>query len=499
MGWLARLLGTTSRERTDPPAAPSPPSDPHAILSAPLLYWSEQDAFTLGDATQGVQVFGASGSGKTSGSGQAIARAYLDAGFGGLVLCAKPDEADLWRRYCHETDRTADLLVMQPGGSHCFNFLDYELRHNDGAGFVENVVQLFLKALEAGGRSARGNSADPYWETALAELLRNTISLIYLTGTAGGLAEMHKVVASAPTSPELALDPAWQQDSECGLALLVAEGEAQSRPELAYELEQTASYWRQTFPSLAEKTRSIIVQSFTAAADSLLRPPMRQLFCGATTITPEDSFRGRILLLDLSLKTYGEVGRFAQILFKLCWQRAAERRRAADSPLPVFLWADEAQYFLGRSDQQFLTTARSARVCTVLLTQNLPNYYTEFGDKKSMAHSLLGNLSTKIFHANGDEETNEWASKTIASVWERKMSVSGSSIQQQDGQQGQTGYSMAEQMVAQVMPHEFHQLRTGGPDNGRLVDGIVFSSARRFVHTEKNYLHVTFSQTTEGG
>lgn len=33
--------------------------------------------------------FGSIGSGKTSGSGQALALAYLRAGFGGLVLCAK--------------------------------------------------------------------------------------------------------------------------------------------------------------------------------------------------------------------------------------------------------------------------------------------------------------------------------------------------------------------------------------------------------------------------
>lgn len=474
---------------------PDVAADPYAALNVPLLYLSDVDPFTLNDATQGVQIFGGVGSGKTSGSGRALAHAYLNAGFGGVVLCAKADEADLWRRYCEETGRLDDLRVIRPRGSYAFNFLDYELNHADGAGYVENVVQLFLKALEAGGRSAKNSNADPYWETALAELLRNTVSLITLADTRGGLAEMHKIVSSAPASLEQVADPAWQEDSECGLALLVAEQRAGEDEDLTYEFEQTASYWRNTFPTLAEKTRSIIVQSFTAAADSLLRPPMRQLFCGETTITPEDSFGGRILLLDLSLKTYGDVGRFAQVLFKLCWQRAAERRVAADNPLPVFLWADEAQYFIGRSDQQFLTTARSARVCTVLLTQNLPNYIAEFGEKKAFAHSLLGNLVTKIFHANGDDETNEWASKVIASVWQQKMTVTGSNGQQMQGQESQqAGFSVGEQMVAQVLPHEFHQLRTGGAPNGLMVDGIVFSAARTWASTGKNFLRVSFPQ-----
>ena len=44
------------------------------------------DGFRLADAFEGVVCFGSSGSGKTTGSGAAIARAYLAAGFGGLVL-----------------------------------------------------------------------------------------------------------------------------------------------------------------------------------------------------------------------------------------------------------------------------------------------------------------------------------------------------------------------------------------------------------------------------
>ena len=66
-----------------------------ANLDAPLLRLSHKDVFTLRDACQGVHVFGGIGSGKTSGSGKALASAYLRAGFGGLVLCAKPDELSL--------------------------------------------------------------------------------------------------------------------------------------------------------------------------------------------------------------------------------------------------------------------------------------------------------------------------------------------------------------------------------------------------------------------
>ena len=47
------------------------------------------DTWRIKDACEGTVIFGGTGSGKTSGSGRALARSFLAAGFGGLVLCAK--------------------------------------------------------------------------------------------------------------------------------------------------------------------------------------------------------------------------------------------------------------------------------------------------------------------------------------------------------------------------------------------------------------------------
>ena len=45
-------------------------------LDQPLLRLSASDHFSLRDAVQGVHIFGGIGSGKTSGSGKALAAAY---------------------------------------------------------------------------------------------------------------------------------------------------------------------------------------------------------------------------------------------------------------------------------------------------------------------------------------------------------------------------------------------------------------------------------------
>ena len=76
-------------------------------LNLPLVYFSRlrQDTWTLADACQGVLIQGENGSGKTSGSGQIFAKKYLENGFGGLVLCFKTDEADLWRSYLERAGR----------------------------------------------------------------------------------------------------------------------------------------------------------------------------------------------------------------------------------------------------------------------------------------------------------------------------------------------------------------------------------------------------------
>ena len=75
-----------------------------------------QDLWTVGDSFEGTQIFGATGSGKTSGSGKEIALSMLDAGFGGLVLTVKADERELWESYALHTKRDKGRDRFRPEG-----------------------------------------------------------------------------------------------------------------------------------------------------------------------------------------------------------------------------------------------------------------------------------------------------------------------------------------------------------------------------------------------
>lgn len=474
-------------------------------------------ALRVQDVIEGTQIFGATGSGKTSGSGSYFARAFLDpskgsyGGFGGLVLTAKGDEIDDWRSLLRQVGREEDLLVFEPAPGKQFNFLEYERAQPSGGGLTQNLVSLFLAAMSGGG-SAAVSRTDPYWDESLRELLTHTVDLAVLgTRSHPALTDQHSegfslsslfdIVRSAPQTLDEARSTEWRARSTCARLLLEAErrrnlefpGEsAHVRAGRAGDLDQTQAYWLRDFPSLAERTRSIIVSSFTAKAAGLLRSPLRELLCSGSdtaTFAPERTFEGKVLVIQLPVKHYEEVGRFAQVLYKTVWQRAVERRVLAGQWRPVFLWADEAQYFVTKADALYQQTARAKYAATVYLTQNLPNYFAALDGSQGTAatESLLGNLQTKIFHANGDPATNEWGERVIG---HHLLSTHSGSV---GGRDVQTSVSSSLQPL--IPAARFTELRRGSPDSNFEVDAIVFRPGGRGAERPKIPHHlVTFRQ-----
>lgn len=474
-------------------------------LTRPLFHLSDQDAFTLADACEGIQVFGATGSGKTSGSGREIALAYLAAGMGGLVLTAKPDECAQFRRYCEQTGRLDDLRIMSASGGLTFNFLDYELqRSGPGGGLTENLVNLFSEVLSVAERQGGGSGREDegYWRRALRQLVRNCLDLLMLGQGRVSIPDLYRLVVSLPTSPEQVNGEGWKKQS-FAFATLKAADQATKSETRRRDFELCADYALLEFPALSDKTRSVIVSTFTSMIDVFQRSLLRELFGTTTTVTPEAVADGAIVVIDLPVKEFGEVGRLAQVLMKYVFMRAIERRPQTDDMRPVFLWADESQNFTSDYDFQFQTTARSARVCTVLLTQNISNYYATLGANeagKAQADSLLANLNTKIFHANGDAVMNDWAASLVGRS--RQYFVNSSQQHSPDivslllglGGGRQFSGGVSEVMEFEVPPRVFTTLRKGGGANAGRVDAIVFQGGRRFQAGGRTWLKTTFQQ-----
>lgn len=487
MGWFRRAKKVEQ---------PSYPSDP-ANLEYPLLWFTPHDPWRLRDACEGVQIFGGIGSGKTSGSGQTLAKSFLRAGYGGLILTAKTDECDLWRRYCRETGREKSLIVFSPEDRWRFNFLDYEMRRpGRAAGYTENLVNLFYQVLEnADKTSDKAGSSDPFWERTLKQLLRNAFELVRFGTGKMSMDDIYAIIQSAPLCLEETRSKGWQENSFCFHCIERGENQKKTSGE-ERDFELSARFWLREYPTLNDKTRSIVTTSFTSMADCFLRGVLNDLFCQKTNLVPELTQEGVVIVLDLPIKEFDTIGRYAQVLFKLIWQRAMERRNKSDNPRPVFLWADESHNFVVSSDVGFQTTARDCRICTVYLTQNLPNYQMVLDGTKGKAQmdSLLGCLQTKIFHCNGDVVTNQWAADVIAQNWSEQWDYGSSHGGNSGNDQDRYNLNRRRTLEPEVLPIDFQGLTKGGPEFRMNVEGYVLQTGRTWTINGKHHVKVTFSQ-----
>jgi type IV secretory pathway TraG/TraD family ATPase VirD4 len=271
------------------------------------------------------------------------------------------------------------------------------------------------------------------------------------------------------------------------------------KPELFQVLDE---YWMGFFAELADKTRGIVASTFTAMTDVMNRGILSELFAGETNITPEALEEGKIIVIDLPVTEFLEVGRYAAGIWKYCSQMSLKRRDAQTNHRPVFMWQDEAHHFVLSSDAMFQSICRSYKVSNVVLSQNISSFYAAMGGEKSEAlvDALFGNLNTRIFHANGDHKTNKWMAETIGQTRVLVASANTShdptdSVSAMFGiGPSRTSSGVSEVFQYEVQPSVCMKFRAGGPANKFLVDSIIVSGNSCFHATGRPYLFCTFSQ-----
>jgi hypothetical protein len=410
-----------------------------------------------------------------------LARQYLKAGFGGLVLCFKTDEADLWRGYLQETRREQDGRFFGVDQEFRFNFMDYEAAQS-GMDFVENLVTLLVDVASIQRRAEATGSEAHFWLPQKKKLLRNAIGLLLLANQSIQLRTLYQMIVAAPKHPEELKSLEWQRDNPLFDLLDRAYTNGRENP----EWELIHNYWTVERPALAPKTRETIDADFTGMFDPLTRGKIGELFGSGTNLSPDDILAGKVVVIDIPVAKYREIGQYAALIWAQLFQRAVDRRSfKPPADRPVFLWEDEAHYFTIEQDAEFQTTARSKGISVVRLTQNLPNFLDAYGAQgKHKVDTLLGNHATKIFHRNGDPTTNEWASKVIAKETTYKHSISTSgSIYSAGGANSQSSVSEVEE--DSCPPKEFIGLKNGGKKNNYIVEGILFQSGRLWKRDQR--------------
>ena len=327
-------------------------------LDYPLVKFSlenKQDWWTIRDAVRGVQIFGGIGSGKSSGSGKTFAKTFLKNGFGGLVLCAKPDERENWQQLARETGRQDDLIIFGEDTEYQFNPLEYELtRKGKGAGEVFNLSYLFMEIYKMGNRfsgSGGGGDSERYWDNALKRCMNRMIQLLKLAGEEVSIANMIQLLSHAPKEEEV--DELAQmteeeieglgKDNYCFKCVMNANSRHHDT-KLKEECDFVNNYFLRDFARLDDRSKPIIMESFLGLAEPFTSGILKKHFASGTNLYPETTFEGKIIILDFPVKEYLASGVYAQGIFKLLWQQAAERRNPNEDLLPVFLWVDESHY-----------------------------------------------------------------------------------------------------------------------------------------------------------
>jgi hypothetical protein len=474
-----------------------------------LLQWAAGETWTIADAIEGLLAVGRSGGGKSSGTGQLVCRSMIEAGFGALVLVYKSEDIRDWLSWCKAAGRSDDVILIQPSGPWRFNPLAHEaMREGDGGGYAENVVSLFSNLMELAGRNrgsggSSGGGNDPFWGMAVQRGVRVFTGLsILATGTVS-IDTIYKAFMTAPKSVAEVASPAFQKSFCCRL-LRQAESRLKTAAERR-EFEQIADYVFEERPRLGDKTRSSIDAYLTAIIDPMQRGVLHELFGTDSTFTPDLSEQGKIIIVGLPVMQYGDLGLIANVLMKYAWQKSIQRRSVTPETCPVVMVADEAQFFITSHDMYHQTVCRGVKCGTVLLTQNVSNFYAALGGAekgRAEADSLFANLNTKVFHNNGDSVTNTWAAEQIGKSRQLFMNTNQSScgddwfetVMGMGGQQhASTG--MSEQMEFDVPPALFTTLRPGGFQHGGLIDAIVYQSGRRFSSTGKPWVPVVFKQS----
>lgn len=474
-------------------------------LEAELGSLSRVDKWRLLDAVTGMLILGATGSGKSSAAARYFLMRMIRAGFGGLVLTVKPEDLSDIMRYAAACGRTGDLVVIGPGQPHCCNLLQYELSHGGGPAVsrVENAVSLIQTGIEVAERDrhAGGGSGDnKYFERGAMQLLRSVLIALTLANEKVSLENIHRFIVSAPRTIEESRDLTWRESSFCYQVLCRADDQSKSASALK-DYELSLVYLMQEYAAMDAKPRSSIVSTYTVMADQFQRGCLRDSFFSETTITPEASRFGKIIVLDYPTLRWNELGRISQSLFKFVWQRAMERCDPALKTRPVFLYSDEAQHFLTKFDGPFQATARSSRVATLYVTQNLPGMYQAAGGESGRyaIDSLLGSLQFKVLCAQDDAQTCEYQSALVGKHKHLFFNCNTQTSEQnfdffRPGKNQSVG--MSESLEYEIQPWEWaRNFRTGGAENNCLVDAIIYQGGRTWQANGKTYLPVTFSQT----
>lgn len=390
---------------------------------------------------------------------------------------------------------SSDLIVFGPGHEHRFSFFDYALRLSNQTSNLVHCIRTIGESLEASSRS-RGGDQELFWVQRQDYLTYSASEILkQATGTVTAPLLM-EFISTAALAPEQLLTESFRKGLHSQLLEKAFQKEKSAIEQHDFDL--AAAYWCSYYPTLADRTRSSIVAGVTGILHVFNSGIARSLISEGTTVSPDDMFQGKWVLVDMATAKWGPAGALVAGGWKYLTQRSVLQRATQPGDAINVIWCDEAAGRVTSFDSTYLAECRSHLGCMVYLTQSLPSFYTAFKGEAAehLTHSLVANFGHTIVHAI-DPKTAEWASQKLGrrlqTFYGGSSGPSGDMAEELFGTSRFTG-SFSESYELVLQENAFlNGLRTGGPLNKGICDGYVLKSGEPFS-TGENFLRVPFQQ-----
>lgn len=470
--------------------------------SAPLFFFDQHSPFTVGQSFEHCHLWGGTGSGKSTSSFRLFSHAACAAGYSAIFLCVKASDADVYLKRCRDAGREKDVVLFGPEHDAVYNPFDAELRRTDAGGrSTQSIVQLLLTLLEVGQRSSMQDSGDSagYFNAMNETLVTNTTELLVQAKGEVDVPLLAAVVNSAPTSRQEASSEEWRARSFCWQCLCEADKKPKS-PREENDLRLAVDFFMGVWADLAPRTRVSISSKFGSLVDSLQRGEIRRLISGRSTVTPESILsEGKIAIISTPPKLFGTSGVFLNVLWKVGFQQALERRKPGDDVIPALIATDEAHLVSVMGDQSFQSTARSSRTFVLNASQCANNYIAALGPHSEAAvSSLIGCHQTQIFHQQSDTKMNALASELLGQTKRYSVNLNGSTRSNSPSlfpghNADQSSCGLSEGWEPVLQPSYFTRLKKGGPPDF-VAEAVVYQGGRQFHATGGPWMPIRIPQ-----
>ena len=489
-------LETLSQTKPQPASTPKkvPEQNPRTDTTLQEKFfqeWEEKLCY------EGTLIYGGTGSGKTSGAGRDLALRLLRKGFGGLVLAAKNDEAENWKHLCQEAGREKDIILFSHETDAAFNFIAFSKQTTLGIDLVSNcalTIQQYLKNYNGDGHGRN----EAFWQAQQDKMIENFIRLLYYANKKITVPSILALLQACNLARDLDYDEdrpgkkRWENNILCKLLVIIKS----NHPE-KFEL---LDGYIQELVSLNPTTYGCITAMVTGALHPLTSELLEAKLTNNTTATPDDIlFKNKIVIIGFDIKRFQAQGKAVNLIWKEALQTQSEATAGDPHRNSAFLWMDEGQNFMTNTDHSFLTTARSARVATVFLTQNIHNI-------PNPAYKSI--FQTVIFHQNPCPATNAYMEDLVLPPPSRRQKRTRWSIRTPQNEpwgnnpKKETHDERIETREELEVPtwEESHSLRrmaydlrTGGHPTFQ-VDALLFHKGKTLNPTGERFLKIGFQQ-----